>query len=82
LADATITLARRAARRERVWEAHREHFYQRAVQSGRSHTVVSLGVGACNAALLGLAVLSLTWPWIALAIAGAIVSIFLFWLSR
>lgn len=82
LADATITLGRRAARRERVWEAHREHFYQRAVQAGRSHAAVSLGVAACNAVLLGLAVLSLTSPWIALAAAGAVVSLFLFWLSR
>ncbi|SDV47818.1 MraY family glycosyltransferase [Chitinasiproducens palmae] len=29
LLDATTTLLRRAARREKVWEAHREHFYQR-----------------------------------------------------
>ena len=35
--DATITLARRALRRERVWEAHREHFYQRLVRAGWSH---------------------------------------------
>ena len=30
LADATITLLRRLARREKVWEAHRSHFYQQA----------------------------------------------------
>ncbi|HEX9536056.1 MAG TPA: glycosyltransferase family 4 protein, partial [Stellaceae bacterium] len=30
LADATITLARRLLRGERVWQAHREHFYQQA----------------------------------------------------
>ena len=35
--DATITLSRRALRGERVWEAHREHFYQRLVRSGWSH---------------------------------------------
>lgn len=81
LADATITLLRRAARGERVWEAHREHFYQRAVQSGRGHAKVSIGVGGCNAMLLGFAVLSLTWPWVAFAAAAAVVCIFLFWLS-
>src|SRR5262249_56892173 len=26
--DATLTLIRRLLRRERVWEAHREHYYQ------------------------------------------------------
>ena len=35
LADATITLLRRLLRGERVWRAHRQHFYQRAVQHGR-----------------------------------------------
>ncbi len=35
--DATLTLARRILRRERFWEAHREHYYQRLVRSGWSH---------------------------------------------
>src|SRR5262249_56754863 len=40
LVDATWTLLRRAARGARVWEAHREHFYQRAVQGGLDHAAV------------------------------------------
>jgi UDP-N-acetylmuramyl pentapeptide phosphotransferase/UDP-N-acetylglucosamine-1-phosphate transferase len=35
--DATVTLVRRAFRRKRLWEAHREHYYQRVVLSGWSH---------------------------------------------
>jgi UDP-N-acetylmuramyl pentapeptide phosphotransferase/UDP-N-acetylglucosamine-1-phosphate transferase len=35
--DATFTLGRRALRGERVWEAHREHLYQRLVQAGWGH---------------------------------------------
>ena len=35
--DATMTLMRRALRFEKVWEAHREHYYQRVVLSGWSH---------------------------------------------
>src|SRR5205814_1338255 len=34
LADSTITLLRRAANRETVWQAHRSHFYQRATDRG------------------------------------------------
>ena len=34
--DATVTLFRRLLRRERIWIAHREHFYQRLVLSGWS----------------------------------------------
>ena len=82
LADATITLTRRGLRGEKVWHAHREHFYQRAVQNGRSHAVVSIGVALCNAVLIGLAVLSISAPWLALAIAAATVIVFLGWLSR
>jgi UDP-N-acetylmuramyl pentapeptide phosphotransferase/UDP-N-acetylglucosamine-1-phosphate transferase len=35
--DGTVTLMRRALRRKRIWEAHREHYYQRVVLSGWSH---------------------------------------------
>jgi UDP-N-acetylmuramyl pentapeptide phosphotransferase/UDP-N-acetylglucosamine-1-phosphate transferase len=37
IADATITLARRVLRRERVWQAHRDHYYQRMVRAGLGH---------------------------------------------
>jgi UDP-N-acetylmuramyl pentapeptide phosphotransferase/UDP-N-acetylglucosamine-1-phosphate transferase len=37
IGDATLTLIKRAMRRERVWEAHREHYYQRLVQMGLGH---------------------------------------------
>ncbi len=35
--DATLTLIKRLARRERIWEAHREHYYQRLVRMGFGH---------------------------------------------
>ena len=35
--DATVTLVRRACRHEKVWEAHRDHFYQRLVLGGWGH---------------------------------------------
>ncbi len=53
LADATITLLRRLARGERVWQPHREHFYQRAVQRGLSHADVVRRVIAANVVLIG-----------------------------
>lgn len=39
--DTGITFGRRLARREKVWAAHREHFYQRLVRSGLSHVTVT-----------------------------------------
>lgn len=35
--DATMTLVRRIAQREKVWEAHRTHYYQRLVLAGWGH---------------------------------------------
>jgi UDP-GlcNAc:undecaprenyl-phosphate/decaprenyl-phosphate GlcNAc-1-phosphate transferase len=42
IVDATVTLIRRAARRERVWQAHREHYYQRLVRMGLGHRNTAL----------------------------------------
>ena len=62
LADATITLLRRLARGERVWEAHRGHFYQRAADQGWSALAVSRRVFGLNLALAALAAATLAWP--------------------
>lgn len=35
--DATMTLIRRTWRRERIWQAHRTHYYQRLVLAGWGH---------------------------------------------
>jgi UDP-GlcNAc:undecaprenyl-phosphate/decaprenyl-phosphate GlcNAc-1-phosphate transferase len=37
IADATLTLVRRIVRRERLWEGHRGHYYQRLAQLGAGH---------------------------------------------
>lgn len=37
IVDATVTLIRRLLRRERIWQAHKTHFYQRLVRAGWSH---------------------------------------------
>jgi Fuc2NAc and GlcNAc transferase len=58
--DATVTLLRRIARRERVYEAHRSHAYQHAALRWGSHLPVTLAVAAINVGwLLPIAVLVL-----------------------
>lgn len=42
ICDASVTLARRLLRRQRFWEAHREHYYQRMIQMRQSHLPVVL----------------------------------------
>jgi len=58
LVDATMTLLKRLVRGEKVWHAHREHYYQRVVQMGWSHRRLALAeyglMAACGASALGL----------------------------
>lgn len=58
LVDATWTLLARALRGEKPWQAHRSHFYQRAVRAGASHAQVSAAVGVVGVALIGCAVVA------------------------
>jgi UDP-N-acetylmuramyl pentapeptide phosphotransferase/UDP-N-acetylglucosamine-1-phosphate transferase len=37
IVDATVTLFRRLIRREKVWQAHKTHYYQRLVQANWGH---------------------------------------------
>ncbi|MDA9503555.1 glycosyl transferase [Bradyrhizobium sp. CCBAU 11386] len=58
LADATITLFRRIARREQFWSAHRSHFYQRATDNGFKVPRVVGEVFALNLVLALLAIVT------------------------
>ena len=57
VADAAVTLVRRARRGARLMQGHREHAYQRLAAAGLPHTAVS-GAYAGLAALLAVAALA------------------------
>jgi len=82
LADATITLGRRVLRRERVWEAHRQHFYQRALGTDGDHAAVARLVLAADTLLIVLALLALAQPGLALTLAGLVVAALLVAMER
>ena len=83
LADATITLLRRLLRGERVWQAHREHFYQRAVRDGLGHAAVVKRVIAADLLLIGCGWAAENgWGAVSLGSAVAIVAALLFTLAR
>lgn len=69
VADATATLVRRLVRGERVWQAHRNHFYQLAVRRGYAHAEVTGRVALLNVTLVGLAGAAVRYPWLSLAAA-------------
>ncbi len=72
LADASLTLLSRLLRGERVWRAHRSHFYQRALGADGNHAAVSLWILAGNLGLIAAAVTAVWHPEPALAAGAAI----------
>lgn len=72
LADATITLLRRLAHGEPVLQAHRSHFYQRAMDGGFNVYQIVGRVVVLNIALIGLAATTLLTPSYLLHVAALI----------
>ncbi len=62
IVDATVTLLRRGLRREKVWLAHREHYYQRLIQLGWSHRRLALNAYLLMIATAGSACLLIAAP--------------------
>lgn len=59
--DASVTVLRRLARGERIWIAHRMHYYQRLVLSGWSHRRLAWAASALMLAAAGSALAALRW---------------------
>jgi UDP-N-acetylmuramyl pentapeptide phosphotransferase/UDP-N-acetylglucosamine-1-phosphate transferase len=74
LADATHTLCHRLFKGEKIWQAHRQHAYQQAVQHGMSHTMVTALTGLLGVFLVFLSVMSLSWPITSLIFAFALIA--------
>ena len=62
IADASVTLARRTVSGARIWEAHRDHYYQRLVRMGWGHRRTALAEYALMTLCGIAAVAGLGWP--------------------
>lgn len=62
LADASVTLVKRACQRKKIWQAHSEHYYQQAVRKGWKHSAVTNYVAGVNILLGFLAIYSVLSP--------------------
>jgi UDP-N-acetylmuramyl pentapeptide phosphotransferase/UDP-N-acetylglucosamine-1-phosphate transferase len=82
LADATLTLVRRALKGEPLLEAHRQHFYQQAIRGGASHARVAGLILAADVILVLLAWSSEARPLAALLAAAVVVAGLLMVLAR
>lgn len=69
-ADATITLIRRVGRGEPFWQAHRQHFYQRATDNGLAVPAIVRRVLVVNLALAALAVITVAVQSTAISLAA------------
>ena len=62
IVDASVTLVRRGLRGEKIWQAHRSHYYQRVVLMGASHRQLALNAYVLMLADAALAFMLLRMP--------------------
>jgi UDP-N-acetylmuramyl pentapeptide phosphotransferase/UDP-N-acetylglucosamine-1-phosphate transferase len=83
--DATLTLLRRALRRERVWQPHRDHYYQRLVRMGFGHRGTAFIEYAAMALCAAIALAARREPSTvqagALAVAAALLVAVAYWVD-
>ncbi len=81
IVDASVTLARRGLRGEKIWRAHRAHYYQRVVLLGASHRQLAWAAYTLMLATAALAFTLLALPqytvWLLILWAAAYLLIFL-----
>lgn len=68
IVDASVTLIRRALRGEKVWQAHRSHYYQRVVLLGATHKQLALSAYGLMLLMAVMAMVLLAKPEFAVMI--------------
>jgi Fuc2NAc and GlcNAc transferase len=83
LADASITLAIRVLGGKNPFQAHRDHFYQKATRNGYSHARICCAVILTNLFLLIIAwTLAVSNPYLALIATGIIIAMVFCWMLK
>jgi glycosyltransferase WbpL len=79
--DATLTLVRRALHSDRVYQAHKQHAYQRAVQAGSTQASVVGAIVLINLCLGSLVAVGEAYPeaqpWVVAAAAALVIALYL-----
>lgn len=85
IVDATVTLLRRLWRREKVWQAHKTHYYQKLVQAGWGHRKTVLVEYAimlsCGITALLIVAVPVGWQVAAFAVWMLFYFLFFSWVS-
>lgn len=82
VADATLTLLKRIFRREKFWQPHRQHFYQRAALAAGRHAPVVIAFILANCGLIFISLIALNITPYALLAAPLLVAALLWYLER
>lgn len=86
IVDATATLIRRLFRGEKVWQAHKTHYYQRLVQLGWGHRKTVLWeyglMVACAISALWAVRQTIIIQWLILSIWVVLYSLLMLWIPR
>lgn len=82
LADSSLTILKRLLQKKKIWEAHSEHFFQKAARKGHSHSRITKKIIACNLVLLALSIVSITYPVTSFITASVVVLGLLYNLQR
>ena len=88
IVDASYTIIRRAIKREKIWVAHNQHFYQRLAKAGYSHSYIAIAAAILMILCSVLATLSVAYhDMIGLSILGVtssllIAILLIIWLEK
>ncbi|MFP3018440.1 MAG: UDP-phosphate alpha-N-acetylglucosaminyltransferase [Candidatus Tisiphia sp.] len=75
LADGGLTILIRLINKEKIWQPHLKHFFQKAVRNGKSHKEVVSRIIICNILLMVLSIISLYFPLLSIIFAILVVMV-------
>jgi UDP-N-acetylmuramyl pentapeptide phosphotransferase/UDP-N-acetylglucosamine-1-phosphate transferase len=75
ITDGGLTILIRLVNKEKIWQPHLKHFFQKAVQNGKTHKQVVSSIAVCNIFLMLLSVTSLFYPVMSIMLALAVISL-------
>jgi UDP-N-acetylmuramyl pentapeptide phosphotransferase/UDP-N-acetylglucosamine-1-phosphate transferase len=82
IVDGAGTICIRFINKEKIWQAHYKHFFQKAIKRGKDIKKILYHIILCNAILMTLAVCALYFPVASLILAILTVSVTLVFLSH
>ena len=86
IVDATVTLGKRVLRAETVWQAHREHYYQRLVRMGWGHRKTALAeyvfMAICGLSALALHGTATDIQWASMTGLAGVTAVLMVWVDR